>query len=229
MAKQRLFELVSDGALGDEQVIARVRAGDVALFEVLMRRHNQRVYRAVRAIVRDELETEEVMQQAYVSAFAHLEQYQGAARFSTWLVRIAVNEALGLKRRGARWVAVDGGGHAEDDISSTIGSYVQPEDEASARELAALVEAVIDELPELYRSAFMLREIEGMGTADAAEVLGVSEAVIKTRLHRAKGLIRQKLESRLGAATLQAFAFRDHRCDRVVAAVLERIARPRGG
>jgi RNA polymerase sigma-70 factor (ECF subfamily) len=225
IAKNRVLELVQDGGLRDEQLVARVCAGDTALFEVLMRRHNQRVYRAVRAIIRDEAEAEEIMQQAYVSAFTHLNQFQGTARFSTWLVKIAVNEALARKRRGARLVALDGGADSEELMSTSGRPPADPERDASAREFALLIEGAVDELSDLYRTVFMLREVEGMGTADAADVLGVSEDVVKTRLHRAKALVREKLEARIGAGTSEAFPFHDSRCDRVVAGVLSRIQR----
>lgn len=209
----------------DEEVAHRVREGETALFEVLMRRHNQRVYRAVRSFLKDEAEVEDVMQQAYVQAFTHLSQFEGGSRFSTWLIRIAVNEALQRLRRRGRWVALDGGakGTPEEDMKLLERNEPDPERRAFGRELARLLELTLDELPDLYRTVFMLREVEKLSTAECAEVLSVSEEVVKTRLHRAKTLVRQGMESRLDGQLEEAFTFQAPRCDRVVAAVLARM------
>lgn len=208
----------------DEEIAHRVREGETALFEVLMRRHNQRVYRAVRAILRDEAEVEDVMQQAYVLAFTHLSQFEGSARFSTWLIRIAVNEALQHLRRRHRLVALDSeDGRQEEGMKRLERNAPDPEQQAFGRELGRLLELTVDELPVLYRSVFMLREVERLSTAEAAAALSVSEEVVKTRLHRAKALMRERLEGRLDSQLGEAFAFQAPRCDRVVAAVLARI------
>lgn len=209
--------------LSDEEVVAQVLRGQTALFEVLMRRHNERVYRAARAIVRDDREAEDVMQQAYVNAYAHLRQFNGHARFSTWLTRIAVNEALARVRRLRRYEPFD------DDSSnlepmmprSTANS---PERQAFSGELRALLEAAIDGLPDGAREVFILREVEGLNTADVAQALGVSDDVVKTRLSRARAALRRDLLDRAGAAVPDAFRFDRPRCDRVVADVLSRIA-----
>ncbi|HEY3353634.1 MAG TPA: RNA polymerase sigma factor [Polyangia bacterium] len=213
--------LALDPAVTDEAVVARVRAGETALFEVLMRRHNQRVYRAVRAILRDDAEIEEVMQQAHVAAYQHLDQFAGKARYSTWLIRIAINEALGRRRRGLRLVPLEDG--AEDEMGTYRGRPPTPEDRAGTRELAAVLEAAIDGLPEKYRLTVMLRDVEGLDTADAAAALEVSEDVVKTRLHRAREMLRAHIEAQLGSAALAAYLFGSWRCDRIVAAVLARI------
>ncbi len=218
------LQLARDPGLTDEEVVARVRAGETAMFEILMRRHNQQVYRVVRAILRDEDEIEEVMQQAHVAAFEHLADFAGKARYSTWLTRIALNEALGRKRRGRRLVSLD-----DPDTEEPVSAYTprppSPEDRASSRELAALLESAIEDLSEPHRLVIMLRDVEGLDTAEVATVLGVSEDVVKQRLHRAREMLRGHVESRLGAAGLEAFQFGSWRCDRVVAAVLARILR----
>ncbi|MCI0672883.1 MAG: RNA polymerase sigma factor, partial [Myxococcaceae bacterium] len=182
--------------LSDEEVARRVCAGETALFEVLMRRYNARVYRAVRSCLRDEGAVEEVMQQAYLRAFTHLDQFSGAARLSTWLVRIAVNEALMRRRREVRL-------HVVADVEELSGGpdmepVPSPEDRAARRELASLLERAVDSLSEGYRTTFVLREVEGLSTAETAEVLGVSEDVVKTRLHRAKGQVRDALYAAAG-------------------------------
>jgi RNA polymerase sigma-70 factor (ECF subfamily) len=210
-------------ALSDEEVIERVKTGDVALFEVLMRRHNQRVYRVVRGVLRDEAEAEDAMQQAYVAAFEHLHQFAGDARFSTWLARIALNEALGRRRRQGRFVDIEGLG--EDEQVMVDEREPGPEQRAQAHELRQLLESAVDGLPDRYRVTFMLRDVEEMDTAEAAAMLGVSEDVVKTRLHRARQMLRDRIYDRVGAGAAGAFTFQAPRCDRVVAAVLQRIAR----
>ncbi|WP_373048844.1 RNA polymerase sigma factor [Vulgatibacter sp.] len=201
----------------DETIVRRVLAGEVDLFEILMRRHNQRIYRAVRSILRDENEVEEVMQQAYVSAFEHLAQFQGSARLSTWLTRIAVHEAFGWLRKGRRLVAIDGGAEMEPAQGAS------PEQRAADREMVGWLEAAIDELPEGYRTVFVLREVEALSTAEAAEALELSEDAVKQRLHRAKAMLREQLAARMEANASGAFLFEAPRCNRVVAGVLARI------
>jgi RNA polymerase sigma-70 factor (ECF subfamily) len=210
-------------APSDEQVIERVRAGEVALFEVLMRRHNQSVYRVVRSVLRDEAEAEDAMQQAYVAAFEHLHQFAGDARFATWLSRIALNEALGRRRRQSRFVDIEALG--EDEQVMVDEREPGPERRAQAHELRQVLESAVDGLPDRYRVTFMLRDVEEMDTAEAAATLGVSEDVVKTRLHRARQMLRDRVYDRVGAGAAAAFTFEAPRCDRVVAAVLHRIAR----
>jgi RNA polymerase sigma-70 factor (ECF subfamily) len=218
-----LLELARNPGLTDEEVVARVRGGETALFEILMRRHNQRVYRAIRAILRDEDEIEEAMQQAHVSAFEHLGSFAGDARYSTWLTRIAINEALGRKRRGRRLVSLDAS-DTEEPMSTYVPRPPSPEERAAGHELAVVLEAAIAALGEPHRLVIMLRDVEGLDTAEVADVLDVSEDVVKQRLHRARAALRQDLEARLGAAGTEAFRFGSTRCDRVVAAVLARIS-----
>lgn len=209
----------------DEQLVARVRAGETCLFEVLMRRNNQRLYRAVRAILRDESDVEDVMQQAYVAAFTHLGQFAGAARFATWLLRIGMNEAKArLRGRRRHLVSIDDP-QSDDVIREDEPMPTTPEDRAAGRELAALLEETVDRLPELYREVFMLRLVEELSTADTAAVLGLGEEAVKQRLHRARAMVQQAIEARLGASAQGAFSFQAPRCDRVVAAVMARIAR----
>jgi RNA polymerase sigma-70 factor, ECF subfamily len=208
--------------LADEEIVVRVLQGQTALYEVLMRRHNERVYRAARAILRDEREAEDVMQQAYVNAYSHLRQFDGRATFSTWLVRIAVHEALARVRRRARVVAFD------PERAPLEGRMPQPtppdpERQAYAAEVAALLESAIDALPDGMREVFMLRQVEGMSTDEVASALDVSPDVVKTRLSRARAALRRDLLERAGIASPSTFRSLRPRCDRVVQAVLERI------
>jgi RNA polymerase sigma-70 factor (ECF subfamily) len=210
-------------ALSDEQVVGQVLAGQTALFEVLMRRHNERIYRAARAILRDDREAEDVMQQAYVNAYAHLRQFDGRAAFATWLTRIAVHESLARVRRRGRYERLDADAPpADTPMTST--SIPDPERQAIARELAGFVESAIDRLPDRAREVFVLREVQGLDTAETAESLGISEDAVKTRLSRAKAALRRDLFVRAGVAAPSAFTFHLSRCDRIVAAVFARIS-----
>jgi RNA polymerase sigma-70 factor, ECF subfamily len=206
----------------DESIVAQVLAGDTALFELLMRRYNERLYRAARAITRDERETEDVMQQAYVNAFANLRQFKGEARFATWLTRIAINEALARVRRRAMYAPLDDA-RASGGTSMPLSADRDPERQAFTGELHTLLEWAVDSLPDGTREVFMLREVEGLSTADTAAALGVSEDVVKTRLSRARHRLRRSLLQRAGASTPDAFRFERPRCDRLVAVVLGRL------
>src|SRR5215471_17345161 len=191
-------------ALTDEEVVARVLAGETALYEVLMRRHNSRLFRVARAIVRDDTEAEDVMQEAYVRAFGQLPRFEGRSQWSTWVTRIAVNEALARVRKRGRFVDTDvedlelreERGMLPDDSRSPPAPG--PEDMASARELGAFLERAVDSLPDIYRMVFVLREAEGMSTADTATSLGISEELVKVRLHRARAEVRRVLDERVG-------------------------------
>ena len=209
--------------LTDEQVVAQVLDGQTALFEVLMRRHNERLYRAARSILRDDREAENVMQQAYVNAYAHLRQFDARASFATWLTRIAVHEALAhVRRRGrSRRLDID----ARDTMEAVMQtcSQADPERQAMTREIALIVEAAVDRLPDGCREVFVLRQVQGLSTAETAESLGVSEDAVKMRLSRARAMLRRDLFERAGLAAPSAFPFHQPRCDRVVAAVFKRI------
>jgi RNA polymerase sigma-70 factor (ECF subfamily) len=203
--------------ISDEAVINRVRAGERNLFEIIMRRYNRRLYRVTRSIVRNDAEAEDVVQDAYVRAYTYLAQYAGEAKFSTWLTRIAVNEALHRLRKRGRW----------DDMRqtpSTIPLAAEgPERQASDREVRQIMEAAIESLPSAYRSVVMLRDVEELSTTEAADCLGIPPATLKTRLHRGHALLRSTLGSTLVATQPELFAFGFSRCDRLVHVVLQRI------
>jgi len=204
----------------DDEVIERVRGGDVDSFELVMRRHNQRLYRTVRAILREEDETVDVMQAAYVNAFTHLGDFSGRARFSTWLTRIAVHEALGCLRKRRRLQPFD---EAAGEDPRMVSPAVGPENSASDGELRVLLEAAVDALPETFRATFVLRSIEQLSVAETAEVLGIPEETVKTRHHRARERLQNMLTERVGAALPDLFGFHRPRCDKLVANVLNRL------
>jgi RNA polymerase sigma-70 factor (ECF subfamily) len=223
-------DVVSPGfaVLPDTEIVRRVRAGENALFEILMRRHNQRVYRVVRAVVKDEADVEDVMQQAYINVFTHLHQFAERSQFSTWLIRIALHEAFGRRRQMQRPASVtrirtDVENDRRDFMDTLTAPQAGPEHEAYAQELRRLLEAAVDTLPEAYRTVFMLRDIEGLSTSETGEGLGLGDEAVKTRLHRARAMIRREVTVRIGHAATAAFEFHAPRCDRVVAAVLARI------
>ena len=209
-------------ALTDEEIVGDVLTGQTALFEILMRRHNERVYRVARAIVRDEGEAEDVMQQAYVNAYANLRQFGGKARFSTWLTRIAINESLSRARRRGKYKLFDDERSNVEPFMAGDGSP-DPERQTFTGEVRALLEWAIDGLPDGAREVFVLREVEGLSTAEVAESFGVSADVVKTRLSRAKAALKRTLMEKAGAAAPEAFRFYRSRCDRVVARVLSTI------
>jgi RNA polymerase sigma-70 factor (ECF subfamily) len=153
------------------------------------------------------------MQETYVRAFVNLDQFAGEAKISTWLTKIAVYEALGRLRRRKRM----------DEMPEMLSSTESPEREAYGHELRTAIESAVDALPPLYRSVFVLREIEEMSGAETADCLGITEETVKTRLHRARRLLRRRLQNSVGAAMDSAFAFGSKRCDRVTDMAMNRI------
>ena len=210
--------------LSDEEVVARVLAGETGMFEIIMRRHNQRLYRVARAILRNDGEAEDVMQDAYVRAYEHLDQFAGRAKFSTWLTRIAVHEALRRQRCGNRYQELEPMSEQEGDPMDRFASAApNPEQQASNSEIRRLLEEAVEKLPDAYRTIFVLRDVEEMSTTDTADVLEISEDNVKVRLHRARALLRKSLYARAGMERKEAFNFQAVRCDRVVKNVFERI------
>jgi RNA polymerase sigma-70 factor, ECF subfamily len=226
MVDEQVLERARQEEWADEQLVQRVLNGDVFLFELLMRRHNQRVYRAARSILRDDSESEDVMQETYLRAYQHLAQFEGRARFSTWLTRIAVNESIRRAAFSGRYEPLsEDGREGEDELTPGIQkSSPTPESDLSRTEMTSILEKAILTLPERYRLVVMLRDVEEMSTAETAEALSLSEANVKVRLHRAHELLRNELFAIAGSASRNAFGFGASRCDRVVQAVLGQIA-----
>ncbi|MFT3924291.1 MAG: RNA polymerase sigma factor [Myxococcales bacterium] len=212
-------ELPVFSLLSDEEIVERVCAGERHLFELLMRRHNRKVFRAARAILKRDDEAEDVMQDAYVRAFTHLAEFKGEARFSTWLTRIAIYEAYARVRRERRLESLD----APSQEASMVAERQSPEQAAMDFEMRRLLDRAIDELPEEFRLVFVLREVEQMSVAETSEILGVQEQTVKTRLFRARKKLQESLVSSIERGTETAYGFHLTRCDRVVNAVLERI------
>jgi RNA polymerase sigma-70 factor (ECF subfamily) len=205
----------------EADLIARVRAGDTAAFEALMRRYNQRLFRVVRSLLRDDAEAEDAVQQAYLVAFERLSTFEARSSFGSWLTRIAVREAFARVRRSRMASDADTIYAAERNASAGA----EPSELASGRELASALEAAVAVLPPSQRAVLVLRTIEGLDLRECAECLGVSEGVVKIRLHRARAALRRLLERELaGAGAFRAFhRFDGVRCDRIVAGVLRRV------
>ena len=215
----------------DGELALRAAAGDERAFETIMRRHNRLLFRAARSILKSDADTEDALQDAYLHAWHALSGFRGEAKLSTWLVRIVINEALGrLRRRGALVIpldaAVDPQGRQpeawmEDD------PHRQPERIAMRNEMRRLMEARIDLLPDAFRSVFMLRAVEELSVEEVAVALGLPEPTVRTRLFRARGLLREGLSRDVDLALGDAFAFAGERCDRIVAGVRLRLAATR--
>jgi RNA polymerase sigma-70 factor, ECF subfamily len=210
-------------ALSDEEVVARVKSGETALYEILMRRYNQRLFRIARSIVRNDDEAEDVMQHAYVQAFTSLHQFAGRAQFSTWLTKIAVYEAYRRTRRNG-FSTVTPLRTQVDDMNKVTSIDPNPEQQTLSVETNAILEQAIDALPGIYRSVFVLREIEALSTDETAECLDISSKNVKVRLLRARRMLRSELYARVGAGAVHAFQFMGIRCDRVVRNVLSAIS-----
>jgi RNA polymerase sigma-70 factor (ECF subfamily) len=206
-------------AWSDEEIVQRVLGGDKALFEILMRRHNQRIYRIVRGILNNDSEAEDVMQDAYVRSYQHLSTFEGRSSFVTWLTRIAMHEAFARAQRLRRQTPLE----ADEQRPFVVDAANSPERNIANMELHNALESAISSLPQKYRSVIIMRDVEEMTTAETATVLEISEDAVKVRLHRARALTRRALYRRSGENVRELFAFPATRCDRVVAAVLARI------
>jgi RNA polymerase sigma-70 factor (ECF subfamily) len=195
----------------DAALLDRARGGEADGFSALMRRYNRRMYRVARSIVGNDNDAQDVVQHAYACAYACLDQFAGASAFSTWLTRIVINEGLARRKSAERARKQDVRPSAPDWRSGTT-AIANPEDDASRRELASLLEAAIDELPESYRVTLVLREIEGLTTAEAAACLAISQEAVRVRLHRARALLRADLRGRVGASAADVWGFGGDRC-----------------
>jgi RNA polymerase sigma-70 factor (ECF subfamily) len=210
-------------SLTDEEVARRVRGGETALYEIVMRRYNQRLYRVARAILHNDAEAEDVMQDTYVRAYEHLDQFAGRAPFSAWLTRIAVHEAPARLRLRNRTQSIDAP-ERDGELSVIMTSKSpDPEQNATGLQLREFLEEAVLSLPEHYRMVVMLRDIEELSTAETAQALELSEDNVKVRLHRGHGMVRSWLFDRIGSGAKEAFPFMGIRCNRVVEGVFDRL------
>ena len=219
----------ADEALDDVSLAGRVAAGDEGAMRQLMRRHNQTMFRAARAILRDDHEAEDAVQDAYLRAFKAMDTFRADAKLSTWLTRIVVNESLQRLRklkRSAEVITMDGetveaAAERPDDAGNARG----PETEAVRGEARRIIESRIDRLPDAFRAVFVLRAVEEMSVEETAAALGIPEATVRTRFFRARSLLREALASELDVAMEGAFSFAGERCNRITERVLARMRR----
>jgi RNA polymerase sigma-70 factor (ECF subfamily) len=207
---------------GDMQLVRRALARESDAFRAIMKTHNQRLYRIARGVVRNDSEAEDIVQEAYVRAFAHLDAFRGDSSLGTWLSRIVINEALGRLRKRRRTVAMPENPQAEI-IQFPLNPSDDPERTMAQRQILKLVEQATDSLPDVYRTVFVARVIEGLSIEETADLLGVRPETIKTRLHRARALVRKALDDQIGPVLLDAFPFAGRRCERLTSAVMRRL------
>jgi RNA polymerase sigma factor (sigma-70 family) len=213
----------------EAELVRRVALHDHRAFETVMRRHNRMLYRIARSILRNEAEAEDAVQEAYLAAYRNIGAFRGGAKLSTWLGRIVINEAYGRLRKQKRTAVVvpldanERGDLRIQEPDMADERTEQPEAAAMRAELRRLLERKIDELPEQFRTVFMLREVEELTVEEAAECLDLPAATVRTRAFRARALLRAALAQEVDVATVDAFGFAGGRCDRIVAAVLARL------
>jgi RNA polymerase sigma-70 factor (ECF subfamily) len=216
--------------LDERELVRRSLARDDQAFRTIMSRYNRRLYRIARGIVRNDSDAEDIVQEAYVKAFMHLANFRGESSLATWLSRITINEALGRLRRKRTMKEVS---RVEDQRSEAeiipfpqMTTNEDPEKTMAQRQILQLVEQATDNLPENFRMVFVTRVIEGMSVEETAEILGIPPETVKTRLHRARKLVREQLDKQIGPVLMDAFPFAGKRCERVTEAVLRRLGFP---
>ena len=210
----------------DAELVRRALARDGSAFRAIMKTYNQRLYRLARGVVRNDSEAEDIVQEGYVRAFSHLDGFRGDSTLATWLSRIVINEALGRLRKRRRAVEIS----MSDDpvLEAKVIQFPlkankdDPERTMAQRQILQFVERATDDLPDLYRTVFVARVIEGLSIDETAELLGIKPETVKTRLFRARNLLRKQLDAQIGPVLLDAFPFAGKRCERLTVAVLKR-------
>jgi len=220
-------------AVGERNLVERAKSGDQSAFRAIMEQHNRRLYRVARAVMKDDAEAEDVVQETYLSAFSNLSKFRGDSSLATWLTRIALNEALGRRRKQRATVTLESVETAQETSAQivqfpTMNTETDPERSAAQREIRKLLERALDALPEPFRLVFVMRDVEEMSIEETASHLGIRPETVKTRLHRARRLLRQSLDGQLASSLKGAFPFAGARCARITAAVLNRLENDRG-
>ena len=213
-------------------LLGLAREGDPSAFREIMQRNSRRLYRVVRSVLRNEAEAEDVVQDTYLKAFTHLSDFRGDAQLSTWLTRVALNEALGRRRKERHMVDVgsmDEAGSGRDNVVPLFANELAstPEQDVARGDIGRLLEHAIDNLPDDFRTVFVMRRVEEMSVEETASSLGLNPETVKTRLYRARGLLRSALEAQLGSGLTHVFPFAGQRCLRIAQAVLSRLQGPK--
>ena len=225
----RTLERIDHDGLGEAELVRRAQAGEGDAFRVIMQRGNQRLFRVARGVVRDDGEAEDVLQEAYVRAFAAIGGFRGEAGVMTWLTRIVLNEARGRLRRRRPMVGLERIEAAQMDGAEVIPfpnafGTASPEADAARAQIRGVIEHAVDDLPEAFRIVFIMRDIEECSIEETAANLDLKPETVKTRLHRARRLLREALDARLASTMVEAFPFLGARCGRITEAVLARLA-----
>jgi RNA polymerase sigma-70 factor (ECF subfamily) len=219
---------VTEAARSDDDLVARARQRDEFAIRTLIQRHNQRLYRIARGILRDDAEAEDAMQEGYLKAFSHLDDFQGNAAIGTWLCRIVMNEALGRlrqRRPTVEWNSMeDAGMPSAEIIRFSTETRPDPERAAAQRQIRLLLEQAIDRLPDDFRMVLIARVVEEMSIQETATMLGIRPETVKTRLHRARLLLRKTIEAQIGPTATDVFPFEDPRCRRTADIVIAKLA-----
>jgi RNA polymerase sigma-70 factor (ECF subfamily) len=211
------------GPADDDELVRRAVARDAAAVRAIMQKHNRRLFRLARSILRDDGEVEDVLQESYVRAFSHIAEFRGGAALSTWLSRIVINEALGRLRRRR------GGEVSLDSVSAPAADIIlfprndpehDPERTMAQREILRIVEQAIDALPDIFRTVLVARLVEGLSVEETADLLSLRAETVKTRLFRARQMLREHIDSRIDPVLFDAFPFAGIRCERVIERVI---------
>jgi RNA polymerase sigma-70 factor (ECF subfamily) len=217
------------GTVADERnLVERAKSGDQSAFRAIMEQNNQRLYRVARAVMKDDTEAEDVVQETYLRAFFNLSKFRGESSLTTWLTRIALNEALGRKRKQRAMVTLETVETAQETSAQIIKfpamtTETDPERSAAQHEIRKLLERAMDALPEPFRVVFVMRDVEEMSIEETAFHLGIRPQTVKTRLHRARRLLRQSLDGELASTLKETYPFAGARCARITEAVLSRL------
>jgi RNA polymerase sigma-70 factor, ECF subfamily len=207
-------------------LVTRARDRDEAAIRAIIKANNRLLYRLARGILRNDAEAEDVVQETYVRAFTNLDSFRGDSSLATWLARIAMNEALGRlrsQRPTVELASLPSGAIEAQIIQFPLAASIDPEKTMAQREIQTVVEHAIDELPEPFRLVFITRVVEGMNVEETAEILDLKPETVKTRLHRARAMLRENVERKIGPVAMEAFPFAGRRCDRLTEAVLKRL------
>jgi RNA polymerase sigma-70 factor, ECF subfamily len=219
---------VTEAARSEDDLVARARERDEFAIRTLIQRHNQRLYRIARGILRDDAEAEDAMQEGYLKAFSHLDDFEGNAAIGTWLCRIVINEALSRlrqRRPTVEWNSMeDAGMLSAEIIRFSTETRPDPERAAAQRQIRGLLEQAIDRLPDDFRIVLIARVVEEMSVQETATMLGIRPETVKTRLHRARLLLRRTIEAQIGPAATEVFPFEDPRCRRTADIVIAKLA-----